>query len=70
MIKLKNGYILEFLAASGALGFDGRGWPWEQPARWRWEMWCGNQKTTGQRWPQRWLLRSSRINNFIPWTGG
>lgn len=22
------------MAASGALGFDGKGWPWEQPLRW------------------------------------
>lgn len=27
MIKLSNGHTLEFVAASGALGFDGRGWP-------------------------------------------
>lgn len=28
-IVLSNGHILEYLAASGALGYDGRGWPWE-----------------------------------------
>ena len=27
MIKLSNGYEFEFVGASGALGFDGRGWP-------------------------------------------
>jgi dihydroorotate dehydrogenase (NAD+) catalytic subunit len=35
MIKLSNnGHIFEFMAASGALAFDGLGWPWEQPLRW------------------------------------
>lgn len=34
MIELSNGHRLEFVAASGALGFDGRGWPWEWPLRW------------------------------------
>jgi len=34
MIKLSNGHCLEFLTASGALAFDGRGWPWEWLLRW------------------------------------
>ncbi|OGQ48294.1 MAG: hypothetical protein A3H42_05650 [Deltaproteobacteria bacterium RIFCSPLOWO2_02_FULL_46_8] len=34
MITLSNGYSFEFMAASGTLAFDGRGWPWEQPLRW------------------------------------
>lgn len=34
MIKLSNGHCLEFIAASGALAFDGRGWFWEWPLRW------------------------------------
>ena len=34
MITLSNGYSFEFMAASGALAFDGRGWPWEWPLRW------------------------------------
>lgn len=34
MIHLSNGHSFEYLAASGALAFDGRGWPWEQPLRW------------------------------------
>lgn len=34
MIKLSNGHCLEFVAASGSLAFDGRGWPWEWPLRW------------------------------------
>lgn len=34
MILLSNGHRLEYVAASGALAFDGRGWPWEWPMRW------------------------------------
>lgn len=34
MIQLPNGRSVEFIAASGALAFDGRGWPWEWPVRW------------------------------------
>jgi len=34
MIKLSNGYEFEYMAASGALAFDGRGWPWEKPLVW------------------------------------
>ncbi|MFZ2764037.1 MAG: hypothetical protein WAX80_03330 [Minisyncoccia bacterium] len=31
MITLSNGHRFEYMVASGALGFDGRGWPWERP---------------------------------------
>ncbi len=34
MIKLPNGHYLEYVVASGALAFDGKGWPWEWPLRW------------------------------------
>ncbi len=34
MIELSNGHRLEFLVASGALGFDGEGYIWELPFRW------------------------------------
>ena len=34
MIKLSNGHCLEYIAASGALGFDGKGWFWERPLKW------------------------------------
>lgn len=34
MVTLSNGHSFEFMAASGALAFDGRGWPWEKPLRW------------------------------------
>ncbi len=34
MITLSNGHSFEFVAASGALAYDGRGWPWEWPLRW------------------------------------
>lgn len=34
MIKLSNGHNLEYLASSGALAYNGRGYWWEQPLRW------------------------------------
>jgi len=34
MITLPNGHSFEYMAASGALGFDGKGWPWERPLEW------------------------------------
>lgn len=34
MIRLQNGYQFDFVAASGALGYDGRGWLWDWPFRW------------------------------------
>jgi dihydroorotate dehydrogenase len=34
MITFSNGHSFEFMTASGALAFDGRGWPWEWPLRW------------------------------------
>ena len=34
MIRLSNGHAFEYMTASGALGFDGKGWLWEQPWRW------------------------------------
>ncbi|MFA6446255.1 MAG: hypothetical protein WCW14_03350 [Candidatus Paceibacterota bacterium] len=34
MIKLSNGHKFEYMAASGALAFDGKGWLWEWPLRW------------------------------------
>ena len=34
MITLSNGFSFEYVTASGALGYDGRGWPWEWPLRW------------------------------------
>lgn len=30
MIRLSNGHIFEYMTASGALGFDGKGWLWEK----------------------------------------
>lgn len=30
MIKFSNGHAFEYMTASGALGFDGKGWPWEK----------------------------------------
>ena len=34
MIKLSNGHTLEYMTASGALGFDGKGYLWEKPLSW------------------------------------
>ena len=34
MITLSNGHSFEYMVASGALAYDGRGWPWEWPLRW------------------------------------
>jgi len=34
MIRFSNGHTFEYMTASGALSFDGKGWPWEQPWRW------------------------------------
>ncbi len=31
MINLSNGHSFDYMTASGALGFDGRGWMWEWP---------------------------------------
>lgn len=33
MITLANGHSFEYMAASGALAFDGKGWPWEKPLK-------------------------------------
>jgi dihydroorotate dehydrogenase len=34
MIRFSSGHAFEYMTASGALRFDGKGWPWEQPFRW------------------------------------
>ncbi len=34
MIKLSNGHEFEYMVASGALAFDGKGWLWERPLVW------------------------------------
>lgn len=33
MITFSNKHSFQFMAASGALAFDGAGWPWEKPLR-------------------------------------
>lgn len=33
MIVLSNSHRFEYMAASGALAFDGLGWPWEKPLK-------------------------------------
>lgn len=34
MIEFSNGHKFEYMTASGALGYDGEGWPWERPLKW------------------------------------
>ena len=34
MITLANGHKFKYMVASGALAFDGKGWPWERPLVW------------------------------------
>ena len=34
MITLSNGHTFKYMVASGALAFDGKGWPWERPLVW------------------------------------
>ena len=34
MLKMSNGFEFDFCCGSGAVAFDGRGWPWEWPLRW------------------------------------
>ena len=34
MIRLSNGHWFKYMVASGALGFDGRGYWWERPLVW------------------------------------
>lgn len=34
MITFSNGHTFEYMTASGALGYDGKGWPWERPLDW------------------------------------
>jgi dihydroorotate dehydrogenase len=34
MIILSNGHKMEYVVASGALAFDGKGWLWERPLVW------------------------------------
>lgn len=34
MIRLCNNHSFEYMTASGAMGYDGKGWLWEQPLRW------------------------------------
>ena len=33
-IYLSNGRVIDYVAASGALEFNGKGWPWERPLAW------------------------------------
>lgn len=73
MIRLANGHELEFLAASGSLGFDGRGWPWEWPARWV-GLWDNSDFTivlkTLTYYPRRGNLRLYNPHQVVKWLPG
>lgn len=66
MITLSNGHSFEYMAASGALEFDGNGWPWEQPLRW-----CGLLDPSLFTVVIKTLTRHPRKGNlklYKPWT--
>ncbi len=66
MIKLSNGHSFEYMAASGAFAFDGKGWPWEYPLRW-----LGFLDTTQFTCVIKTLTRKPRTGNlklYKPWT--
>jgi dihydroorotate dehydrogenase len=66
MIKFKNGHKLTFACASGALGFDGRGWFWEWPFRW-----CGLLDPTAFTVVAKTITMEPRKGNLSlwhPWT--
>ncbi len=66
VITFSNGHSFLFMTASGALAFDGRGWPWEWPLRWAGlldpKLFTIVTKTL-TRWPRRGHLRWSH-----PWS--
>lgn len=66
MIALSNGHSFEYMAASGALEFDGNGWPWEQPL-----CWCGLLDPSLFTVVIKTLTRHPRKGNlklYKPWT--
>ncbi len=62
MIKLSNGHVVKYMAASGALAYGGGGWSWEQPLKW-----------FGFLEPERFTVvsktvtRHPRVGNFQGW---
>jgi len=66
MITLSNGHKFDYMAASGALAFDGRGWPWERPL-----FWAGLIDPSLFTIVLKTLTREPRVGNlklYKPWT--
>ncbi len=66
MITLSNGHVIKYMVASGALAFDGKGWPWERPL-----VWLGLVKPELFTVVIKSLTRNPRIGNlrwWKPWT--
>ncbi|HEY4504003.1 MAG TPA: hypothetical protein VJJ28_02755 [Candidatus Paceibacterota bacterium] len=66
MITLANGHKFKYMVASGALAFDGKGWPWERPL-----VWLGLIKPELFTVVIKSLTRTSRVGNlrwWKPWT--
>ena len=61
-IKFNNGKEIQFFASSGALGFDGKGWPWERLLPKKYfdpSLFCVVLKTV--------TIYEGRGNGFFPW---
>lgn len=66
MITLSNGHSFKYMVASGALAFDGKGWPWERPL-----VWLGLIKPELFTVVIKSLTRNPRVGNlrwWKPWT--
>jgi len=66
MITLSNGHAFKYMVASGALAFDGKGWPWERPL-----VWLGLIKPELFTVVIKSLTRNPRVGNlrwWKPWT--
>jgi dihydroorotate dehydrogenase len=62
MIRLSNGHQFEYITASGAMGYDGKGWPHEQPLRW-----LGTLDTSLFTHVMKSVTLEPRVGNFKIW---
>jgi dihydroorotate dehydrogenase (NAD+) catalytic subunit len=62
VITLSNGHRFRYMVASGALGFDGKGWPWEKPL-----VWLGLVKPKLFTVVLKTLTRHPRVGNLSMW---
>jgi len=65
MISLSNGHSFDFCVASGALGFDGRGYFFEQP--WRWLGMLRPREFTIITKTLTFAPRKGNLNMLTPW---